>query len=191
MVLAGFIVSFFWYVSTERAIDAANQQRLHSYVLADILRQSSDDLTRMVRSYVVTGEPRYKAHFQEIMAIRDGKAPRPQLYHRVYWDLVTENAIRPRPFGPAVPLLELMQQAGFTPAEFAKLAEAKGYSDDLTEIEFAAMQLHEQAQSLPAPAAAAAAPSALTASLPAPTAASWLGETRTAVVPLLLPCLAR
>ena len=150
VVLAGFVISFFWYVSTERAIDAANQQRLQSFFLADTLRQSSDDLTRMVRSYVVTGEPRYKAHFQEIMAIRDGKMPRPQLYHRVYWDLVTEDALRPRPAEPAVPLLVLMQQAGFTNAEFAKLAEAKGYSDDLTQIEFKAMQLHEQARNVPA-----------------------------------------
>jgi len=153
VVLAGFVANFFWYVSTERAIDAANQQRLNSFVLADILRQSSDDLTRMVRSYVVTGEPRYKAHFQEIMAIRNGKAPRPQHYHRVYWDLITEDAMRPRPSVPAVPLLTLMQQAGFTDAEFAKLAEAKGYSDDLTQIEFKAMQLHEQASALPAPVA--------------------------------------
>jgi diguanylate cyclase (GGDEF)-like protein len=155
VVLAGFVTSFFWYVSTERAIDVANQQRLQSFFLADTLRQSSDDLTRMVRSYVVTGEPRYKAHFQEIMAIRDGKAPRPKLYHRVYWDLVTEDALRPRPAEPAVPLLVLMQQAGFTKAEFAKLAEAKGYSDDLTQIEFKAMQLHEQARSVPEPEALA------------------------------------
>ena len=150
VVLAGFVASFYWYVSTERAIAAANQQRLQSYVLADSLRQSSDDLTRMVRSYVVTGEPHYKAHFQEIMAIRDGKAPRPELYHRVYWDLVTADAMRPRRFEAAVPLLALMQQAGFTNAEFAKLAEAKGHSDDLTQIEFAAMLLHEQARNLPA-----------------------------------------
>lgn len=153
VVLAGFVTSFFWYVSTERAIDAANQQRLNSFVLADILRQSSDDLTRMVRSYVVTGESRYKAHFQEIMAIRDGKAPRPRFYQRVYWDLVIEDAMRPRPSEPAVPLLVLMQQAGFTDGEFAKLAEAKGYSDDLTQIEFKAMQLHEQARTMPAPEA--------------------------------------
>ncbi|MBU2427885.1 MAG: EAL domain-containing protein, partial [Gammaproteobacteria bacterium] len=125
-----------------------------SFFLADELRQSSDDLTRMVRSYVVTGEQRYKDHFQEIMAIRDGKAPRPQLYHRIYWDLVTEDALRPRHSGLAMPLLVLMQQAGFTEAEFAKLAEAKGYSDDLTQIEFAAMQLHEQARNLPSPEAA-------------------------------------
>lgn len=154
VVLAGFVVSFYWYVSTERAIDAANQQRLQSYLLADILRQSSDDLTRMVRSYVVTGELRYKAYFEEIMAIRDGKMPLPQFYHRVYWDLVTTEGMRPRGSEPAVPLLVLMQQAGFTQAEFAKLAEAKKYSDDLTQIEFAAMQLHEQALELP-PAAAA------------------------------------
>ena len=33
-------------------------QRYQSYLLADELRQSSDDLSKMVRIYVVTGDPK-------------------------------------------------------------------------------------------------------------------------------------
>jgi diguanylate cyclase (GGDEF)-like protein/PAS domain S-box-containing protein len=85
----------------------------------------------------------YKAQFQEILDIRDGRAPRPQEYGDVYWDLVLNNDVRPRPNGPAGALMTSMFEAGFTADEFAKLSEAKKNSDDLTHIEFAAMKLVE------------------------------------------------
>ncbi len=146
MTLGMFVVftaTFVVYVWSEAQIDRANESRLQSFLLADELRQSSDDLTRMVRTYVVTGVPIYKGHYQEILDIRDGKKPRPLDYQNMYWDLVPADDQRPRLLGPAIPLLELMRQTGFTEAEFAKLAEAKANSDALTRTEFAAMQLIE------------------------------------------------
>ena len=56
---------------------AAEARRSESLRLAYELRQTSDDLTRMARSYVATGDPRYLAWFREILAIRAGTAPRP------------------------------------------------------------------------------------------------------------------
>jgi hypothetical protein len=44
---------FFVYVRAEKNIDNNNEIRIQSLQLADELHQSSDDLTRMVRSYVV------------------------------------------------------------------------------------------------------------------------------------------
>ena len=140
-----FAATFVLYAWSEKQVDVANAARFRSYVLADELRQSSDDLTRMVRAYVVTGDPIYKRHYQEILDIRDGRKPRPITYQDIYWDLVLANDQRPRPFGPAIPLLELMRQSGFTPEEFAKLEEAKANSDALTRLEFAAMALIESA----------------------------------------------
>ena len=72
-----FAILFVIYVRSEKQIDRANELRLQSHLLADELRQSSDDLTRMVRSYVITANPIYKQHFQEILDIRDGKMSRP------------------------------------------------------------------------------------------------------------------
>lgn len=138
-----FVITFAFYVRSEKQIDRANEARYQSYVLADVLRQSSDDLTRMVRSYVATGDVIYKNHYQEILDIRDGKKPRPIKYENIYWDLVLNDDLRPRPDDTAVALLELMRQAGFTEAEFAKLAQAKANSDTLTKSEFAAMTLIE------------------------------------------------
>ncbi len=148
IVFAIFVVTFVAYVRAEKQIDQANDLRNLSLLLASELRQSSDDLTRMVRSYIVTGDPAYKRHYEEILGIRDGSKPRPLSYHNIYWDLVLADDQRPQPAGPPVALLDLMRKASFSEVEFAKLAEAKGNSDDLTRTEFAAMQLLETAQPL-------------------------------------------
>ena len=145
-VFAVFVATFAFYVRSEKQIDRANDLRHLSLQLASELRQSSDDLTRMVRTYIVTGTPIYKRHYEEILAIRDGTQPRPLEYQNIYWDLVLADDQRPRPVGIKVPLLELMRQAAFTEEEFAKLAEAKNNSDALTQTEFAAMQLLESAE---------------------------------------------
>lgn len=146
LILAVLVGLFALYVRWEKQIDAANERRQQSLLLADELRQSSDDLTRMVRRYVATGNPLYKRQFQEILDIRNGVSPRPLNYTAVYWDLVGEDDQRPSPFGPAVPFLDLLRQAGFSEAEFEKMAQAKVYSDELTKREYDAMALIEAHQ---------------------------------------------
>ena len=69
----------------------AARDRAHE--LARELRQSSDDLTRMARTYAVTGDERYRQYFQEILDIRNGAAPRPENYRLAYWDLVTAGGV--------------------------------------------------------------------------------------------------
>ena len=55
----------------------AEVRRYKSFKLADELRQSSDDLTRMARTYAATGNPVYREYFQEILDIRNGTRNRP------------------------------------------------------------------------------------------------------------------
>ena len=121
-----------------RATDASNA-RYQSYLLADELRQSSDDLTRLARTYVVTGDARYEAQYQDILAIRNGGKPRPAHYERIYWDLVAGGAAVPADSGPAEALQGRMRAAGFSEQEFAKLKEAQDVSDALVRTEVAAM----------------------------------------------------
>ncbi|WP_423187493.1 putative bifunctional diguanylate cyclase/phosphodiesterase [Alishewanella sp. d11] len=141
VVFIFFLISFFVYVEAERAIDKAHNTRLQSFLLADELRQSSDDLTRMVRTYAVTGDVRYRQHFDEIFAIRNGVAPRPENYHFIYWDLVDASDHRPRPFAAPQALLERMRHVGFTEIELSQLVSAKQASDELAAIEQDAMKL--------------------------------------------------
>ncbi len=116
-----------------------SERRHRSYQLADELRQSSDDLTRMARTYVVTGDPIYEAFFNDILAIRNGEKPRPEHYDRIYWDFVTARGERPPASGPAMPIEARMRKMGFTEDELALLSEARRRSDALTDLESTAM----------------------------------------------------
>jgi len=87
-LLVSLVITFSIYVWTEKQIDTANELRYQSFLLADELRQTSDDLTRMMRLYVESGNPRYKGYYQTILAIRNGNKERPANYRRIYWDFV-------------------------------------------------------------------------------------------------------
>ncbi len=149
LLLLTFSAIFIVYVYAEKRIDTANEQRVFSLKVIGELRQSSDDLSRMARSYIATGEHRYKNHFDEIIAIRNGQAARPINYYQVYWDLVDDNNLRPRPAGSRIALLDLAENAGFTPTELAALQQAKIQSDALALNEIKAMQLLERPETDP------------------------------------------
>jgi signal transduction histidine kinase/CheY-like chemotaxis protein len=132
-LLAVFAVLLFF---GQRELTQATSLRYVSYLLADELRQSSDDLTRMARTYVVTGDPRFERMYWEILAIRNGEAPRPRHYERVYWDLMDREPGIPSDHDVAtISLRGLMEQHGFTSAELAKLAEAENNSNALVQSE--------------------------------------------------------
>jgi len=123
----------------EADLNKSRDSQFRSYLLADELRQSSDDLTRLARAYVATGNEEYEREYFMILDIRNGKAPRPEAYNRIYWDFVAATGQKPRPDEEAIALQELMKQAGFTEEEFAKLDEAQKNSDGLVVAETIAM----------------------------------------------------
>ncbi len=128
----GFLGIGYFIFSNQAALVESHE----SYLLADELRQSSDDLTRLARTYVVTGDSKYEDFYMTILDIRNGVKARPENYERIYWDLVISDGKPPRPdSGVKVPLNDLMQEAGFTQAEFGKLTEAGNNSDGLVSDE--------------------------------------------------------
>ncbi len=118
------------------------EARSRTFQLADALRQSSDDLTRMARLYAVTGDARYKAYFERMLAIRRGESPRPERYWDVYWDFVADTHEFPQEGEGAqsVALADLIADAGFSAAEVDLFRLAEARSDELAEIEAAAME---------------------------------------------------
>ena len=76
-------------------LQMASERRFQSYLVADELRQSSDDLTRLVRTFVITNNEDYEKMFKEVIAIRDGISPRPTNYHQIYWDLMMKFGEKP------------------------------------------------------------------------------------------------
>ncbi len=120
-----------------------NGLRLKAILLADQLRHSSDDLTGMARGYVATGDPLFKKQYQHILDMREGRSPRPKEDYHVYHDLILANVEPHTPFQSAKPLLELMREYDYTPAEIDLLVASKQQSDALTQTEFEAMRLAE------------------------------------------------
>jgi len=116
-----------------------------SFLLADELRQSSDDLTRLVRTYIITTEPRFKKQYYQILAIRNGLSPRPLHYNQIYWDFLAVKGSNDKDFpkGKAVALQDLMIQAGFTQEELLLLKKSQKQSDNLVHLEEKAMQTVE------------------------------------------------
>ena len=129
----------------EKTLEAATESRYRSFLLATELRQSSDALTRLARTFVITGDPKWAQQYQEVIDIRAGNQPRPQHYERIHWDFLAAGQASPRPLGEAAGLLDLMRQAGFSEQELEQLAEAQRRSNDLVELETEAMVLAERA----------------------------------------------
>ena len=113
----------------------AETRRFESVRLANGLRQSIDDQTRMVRLYVSTGERRYRDHYDEILGIRQGIAPRPRNWSGPLWDYVLANGLAGVRYGPSVSIVDLMRRQRFAPREFAALNAARRASNTLTIVE--------------------------------------------------------
>ena len=103
----------------QRDLNHSHANRHESLRLAHELRVSSEELTRLARTYVVTGDADYEKQYWHVLDVRNGKQPRPD--------------------GRTVSLRTLMQQQGFTDEEFAKLQEAEDKSNALVTTETIAM----------------------------------------------------
>jgi serine phosphatase RsbU (regulator of sigma subunit) len=140
MVLAALIASSVLLLDASQKVNQAHSIRYQSYLLADELRQSSDDLTRFARTYVVTGDPQWKQRYWDTLAIRSGSLPRPDRYEAIYWDIAAvEPNFRAAPPAASLPLSERMQRLGFSAEELAKLRQAEANSNELVDIENTAM----------------------------------------------------
>ncbi len=119
LLVAGIGARVVAFRSSVEDSDASSAQRYQSYLLANELRQSSEDLTRLARTFVVTGDARYEAEYFHIVDVRNGKSPRPD--------------------GRTVALTTLMRELGFTDVELGKLDQAQASSNGLVRTETIAM----------------------------------------------------
>jgi methyl-accepting chemotaxis protein len=156
VVCIGFMATVLMFYNNSMTLKETEERRYLSYLLADELRQSSDDLTRMARVYVVTSDPQYLSIYNDILDIRNGKKVRPISYERIYWDFVAAGETSPRGVDETVSLNELMKRAGFTEEEFALLEEAERNSNELVNLEVMAMdavegRISEEAKAIMSP----------------------------------------
>ncbi|MEV4420409.1 ATP-binding protein [Patulibacter sp. NPDC049589] len=114
---------------------SAENRRTRSFVLADGVRQSSNDLTNMIRLYVASGETRYREYYDQILAIRAGQAPRPRDYDSAFWDRVLASGDGFVRYGRPQSLTSLLRAARFAPAEFQALQASLAASNGLAKVE--------------------------------------------------------
>ena len=112
---------------SQRGADVANANhiRFYSIYLVNELRGSSEELTRQVRNYAVTGDPAAEAAYNMVLAVRGGLEPRP-----------TTALVAP---GQRRVLLDLLREHGVTDAEFILVERANMLSDNLVGLEITAM----------------------------------------------------
>lgn len=120
-------------------------QRFLMLSKAEELRQSSDDLTRFARQYVITGNLVYKKNYFDILAIRNGEKARPQNYHQIYWDLPAPLRNQRHPLDKTTSLKNLIGKHPFSAQELAKLEESEFNSNELVNIEVEAFKAMEGA----------------------------------------------
>ncbi|PKF78337.1 methyl-accepting chemotaxis protein [Vibrio sp. vnigr-6D03] len=126
-------------LSSAGKLKQTSETRYASYQVADELRQSSDDLTRLARTYALTANADYESMYMDILAIRNGEKPLPEKYHQIYWDLVINYGEKPKPDGITVSIQQRMRDLGFSDKEFSLLKEAQNNSDALVNLEVKAM----------------------------------------------------
>ena len=139
VLVAGLLVVATLQLRASDAQAGAENQRNRSFRLADSMRQSSNDLTQMVRLYVATGDARYRAYYEEILAIRSGTAPRPTQYDSSFWDRVLAEGKGFVHYGAPRSLVDEMRAARFTEGEFNALTASLRASDNLARLELEVM----------------------------------------------------
>ncbi|MEO8991991.1 MAG: EAL domain-containing protein [Nitrosospira sp.] len=116
-------------------VASSEDRRYRSLLLAGELFQSSEDLTRMARTYVTTGDTVYKRYFFDILDIREGIKARVQNYPSTYWHLADAGKKTAAELSKPVSLFEMMRNEGLGQMESTLLWEAKIKSDKLTILE--------------------------------------------------------
>ena len=139
-VTAAASFALFYLLSTSAfELDRVHNLRFRSQQLATELRFSSDDLTRLARTYTVTGDAAYEQQYNAVLDMRNGKSTRPTPIGRIYWDFVAAGKMPMPAAGTTVPLMDLMREAEFSDAEFAAIEQAGKNSDGLVGLEVKAM----------------------------------------------------
>ena len=106
-------------------VDTVAANRFNTLHLVNEFRMSSDELTRQVRNYVITGDPAAEAAFNHVLAVKEGKHPRPM-----------DSQVAP---GETWVLLNLMREHGITDQEFTLVERANELSQHLILLEIQAM----------------------------------------------------
>jgi two-component system sensor histidine kinase/response regulator len=124
----------------------AQTHRQEAISLAERLKEDTEQLTSLVRTYTSTSEARYLTYYYDILSIREGEKPQPPAYDTVaYWDLVIAGVILHKmpTQGQRFSLSDRMKSLGFSADEFSALSDVNAATNAMKQMEqiaFAATQ---------------------------------------------------
>lgn len=116
-------------------LDEMGRIRFEMMSKAQELKQSSIDLSDFARRFVITGNPQYLKDYRQILAIRNGTAPRPLHYETMYWNLMEPQRSELHPPQSPSSLHDEMVALPYSADELALLAEAEHYAKGIAELE--------------------------------------------------------
>lgn len=131
-------ITIYKFENNASALYTAQRDNTLMLRYADILRQSSDDLTKYARLYVITADTEYKEIYYSILDIRNGDKKRPLNYHGVYWDLLEPNRSDMHPLSKKKALNEIFKELPYSKYEYDKLQKSRVNSDKLVNLEIEA-----------------------------------------------------
>ena len=126
------LVAFLQYSSAERQVKEACKAQYASHLFADEFRQIADDFSGFGRIDVITANHSDEAQYFDMRDMRNSNKPRPNDYHRIYWDFVAATGLPQRNSAQATLLQDLMNEAGFRQDEFEFLTASQNNSDGYT-----------------------------------------------------------
>ena len=125
-ILLTIIFFIFSAIASELLARNKNEQQINksstrylSYILADEFRQTSQDLTRLCRTYVATGEEKYWQAYWQIVQWRNGEIKRPEYVDKALYR------------GERKKQSDIMKELNFSAQEFSLLAQANNNSNAL------------------------------------------------------------
>jgi len=138
------VATFVALSAYDDAHEAASRRQDSLEFMVEI-RREVDLLSRLVSSYVATGNPRFLIYYYDVLAIREGSKPALQGATATYWEEVVGGTrpYVPPPPGTGIPLPERASRVGFDAAEQTLLLNIFRISDGMKEVEqiaFAATQ---------------------------------------------------
>ncbi len=128
------------YMQSNDKIQKLALEKMETLALIDQVRQSSEDLTKMVRAYVSTGDKRFIHYFNDILDIRKGTLERPRHYDSTYWAETMATGRKHQSAGIKKPLEEIFRESHFSSFEEGLMKKALATSNALADIENAAIE---------------------------------------------------
>src|SRR5688572_25270821 len=135
------VITAFWVLLFlgRRELERTQELRYAACLLAGELRQSTDELTHLARTFVVTEDSKFERMHFETLAARNGEAPQPRRHGRIAWNRIAGTAAWTDRDGAMTSLLQLLQRLDLTTAELAKLQEVERQTEQLVLTEHVAM----------------------------------------------------